>query len=275
MNNSGLLLELLASEHPLVMPDAYDALSARLIEMAGFKAIQCSGFSMALASSTAAEPALGFQRNLQITKSIVDAVGVPVMADGEDGFGPPEQVFETVGAFLDIGVSGINIEDQVVSETSERRLTEPGVMSAKLAAARAAATDHKMDLLINARTDALAHASDGGEGVKEAVKRGNRYRQAGADLIFVTGVKTLVNEIDGPVSIAAGMPQNMDAMSIQELRDCGVARVSLPSILLFSAIQAVKRSLAVVRDTERFDELSSRDFLCGMSEVGAILKKKS
>src|SRR6266571_3492262 len=103
-----LLRALLKSERPLVMPDAYDALTARLIEDAGFKAVQCSGFSMALAAGCKSEEDLSFERNLQITREIVSSVNIPVMADGEDGFGPPEKVAATVKAFIAAGVSGIN-----------------------------------------------------------------------------------------------------------------------------------------------------------------------
>lgn len=275
----GNLRNLLASEHPLVMPDAYDALSARLIEMAGFKAVQCSGFSMALASCVISEPGLGFEKNLQITRSIVDAVRVPVMADGEDGFGPPERVFEVTCAFLDAGVSGINLEDQIVSGQAPKRLVEPALMLDKLDAARSAAVDRKADLVVNARTDALAAAGDSQSGLKEAVKRGNMYLEAGGDMVFVTGVtsidqvKRLVSEIAGPVSIAAGMPQNMDTMSVEELRECGVARVSLPTMAVLAAIRAMQQVLAMVRDAEQFSELNARQLLSGMPEVSAILSR--
>lgn len=114
LSNRQMLRELLKVERPLVMPDAYDALSARLIQMAGFKAVQCSGFSMGLASQAALEKDVDLNRNLATTRDIVQAVTIPVMADGEDGFGPPSTVYDTVGAFLDVGVSGINLEDQIL-----------------------------------------------------------------------------------------------------------------------------------------------------------------
>ncbi len=84
MSKSSWLRELITSPEPLVMPDAYDPLSARLIESVGVKAVQCSGYSMALAGGCPSEAALGLERNLTMTKAIVEAVDVPVMADGED-----------------------------------------------------------------------------------------------------------------------------------------------------------------------------------------------
>ena len=116
MDKIALLRELLTSPDTLVMPDAYDPLSARIIESLGFQAVQCSGYSFALAACCPSEAALGFERNLALTKSIVEAVQVPVMADAEDGFGGPPVVAQTARAFIRAGVAGINIEDQVLGQ---------------------------------------------------------------------------------------------------------------------------------------------------------------
>ena len=279
-NRRETLRQLLQSERPLVMPDAYDALSARLIEAAGFKAVQCSGFSMALAARCVPEQSLTIEDNLRITTSIVQAVNLPVMADGEDGYGPPERVAATVQAFCTAGVAGINIEDQVLPPSQPRRVVARSLMTEKLRAAREAANRSNMpDLVINGRTDALAADSDRTRGLREAVERGNQYLNAGADLIFVTGVATLdevkglVSGIKGPVSITAGMPPSVREMSICSLRDCGVARVSLPTVAVFSALQAVKRTLALIYAHDDFDEVLKQDLLCSMQDVTAILTK--
>ena len=279
-NQREKLRELLQSEHPLVMPDAYDALSARLIEAAGFKAVQCSGFSMALAARCVPEPSLTFEENLRITTSIVQAVRLPVMADGEDGYGLPEQVTSTIQAFCAAGVAGINIEDQVLPPSQPKRVAARSLMTEKLQAAREAANRSNMpDLVINGRTDALAADSDRMRGLQEAVERGNLYLSAGADLIFVAGVatldevKALVGGIKGPVSITAGMPPGIREMSIGSLRDCGVARVSLPTVAVFSALQAVKHTLALIRTHDDFDQILEQNLLCSMQDVTAILTK--
>jgi 2-methylisocitrate lyase-like PEP mutase family enzyme len=274
------LRELLETERPLVMPDAYDALSARLIEIAGFRAIQCSGFSMALAARVAPEPKLDFAENLEITRKIVEAVNVPVMADGEDGFGGPERVFEVVAAYVDAGVAGINLEDQVLGAPGPKAVVDPGLMVEKIRAARKGAMAKGAgNLVLNARTDALAVLPDREAGLDESIRRGKRYLEAGADLVFVTGVKTieevreLVLHVNGPISIAAGLNYNIDAMTIKDLRDCGVARVSLPTIAVLSAIEAVRRTLSIVRDTEEFAELTQQGLLAGMDVVGRILNR--
>jgi 2-methylisocitrate lyase-like PEP mutase family enzyme len=277
MSQCQLLRTLLKSERPLLMPDAYDALSARLIENAGFKAVQCSGYSMALSVGCKTEDALSFDRNLQITQDIIRSVSIPVMADGEDGFGPPEKVMATVKAFAGIGVSGINLEDPNLRSSGPKSVIETGLMVEKIIAARRAAEECKVpDLVINGRTDALAAASDRRSGLKEAIDRATRYLQAGADLVFVTSVatldeaKTLVKEIPGPLSIAAGLLYNIETLSIGNLRDCGVARISLPAIAVFSAIQAIKQTLRSIKEHDDLQELQRLNLLCSMEDLARL-----
>jgi 2-methylisocitrate lyase-like PEP mutase family enzyme len=279
MSKSTLLRGLITSPETLVMPDAYDPLSARLIESVGFKAVQCSGYSFALAAGCPSEAAFGLERNLAMTKAVVEAVDVPVMADGEDGFGDPSVVAVTVRAFIRVGVAGINIEDQVLGEPAPKRVVDRSLMVEKTRAARQAAQQEGLpDLVVNGRTDALAVASNRGEGLEEAVARANLYLEAGADLAFVTGVvtlsevKTLVDRIHGPVSIAAGLPNNINSMSVAELKACGVARVSLPVIAVFSAIRAISRTLVALRDSESFSTILQEKLLCSPEELSALTK---
>jgi 2-methylisocitrate lyase-like PEP mutase family enzyme len=277
MCKSSVLRSLLASPGTLVMPDAYDPLSARIIESLGFKAVQCSGYSFSLAACCPSEAEFGFERNLALTRSIVEAVGVPVMADGEDGFGDPSVVAATVRAFLDAGVAGINLEDQVLGQTGPKRVADRGLMVEKIRAAReAAAQEESPDLVINGRTDALAAATDRNAGLSESIARANLYLQSGADLAFVTGVvtiaevKTLVEGIHGPVSIAAGLPYNIGQMSIADLIACGVARVSLPMVAVSSAIQAISRTLAAVRDSQNFSAVQREHYLCSSEMLNSL-----
>jgi len=276
--STATLRALLASPETLVMPDAYDPLSARIIESLGFKAVQCSGYSYALAACCPSEAELGFERNLAITKSIVEAVQVPVMADGEDGFGDPPVVAETVRAFLRAGGAGINIEDQVLGQPGPRRVIDREQMVEKIIAARETARQEGQDdLIINGRTDALSVATDRSAGLTESIARANLYLDAGADLAFVTGVttldevRTLVQGIHGPVSIAAGLPNNIHAMSIADLKSCGVRRVSLPVIAVFSAIQAIRRALVALKESQDFSKVLQQSSLCSIEDVSRLL----
>ncbi len=276
------LRALLASPETLVMPDAYDPLSARIIESLGFKAVQCSGYSFALAACCPSEAEFGFERNLALTKSIVEAVRVPVMADGEDGFGDPPVVAETVRAFIRAGVAGINLEDQVLGQPGPRRVIDREQMVEKIMAAREAGRQEgQPDLIINSRTDALVVATDRGAGLAESIARANLYLDAGADLAFVTGVATLeevkmlVQGIHGPVSIAAGLPNNIKALSISDLAAWGVRRVSLPTVAVLSAVQAMRRTLAAIQETRDFSTVLQQNLLCSMEDASRLSVQKS
>lgn len=277
MSKTARLKALLQSGETLVMPDAYDPISARLIERLGFAAVQCSGFSMALAACWPTEADFSREQNLAVTAAICEAVTVPVMADAEDGFGGVGEIPETVRLYAAAGVAGMNIEDQVLREPGPKRVLPREVALEKIEAARAAAIVAGVpDLVINARTDALAVDPEGG--LDEAIVRGNLYLAAGADLVFVVGVATLeqvqalVAGLKGPLSIAAGMPYNLTTLSVADLRAAGVARVSLPSLMIFSALKAMRRSLESVRDTDGFTEIAAQDWTCGMAEVPWLLK---
>lgn len=283
MNNyekSRRLRELIQAEDTLVMPDAFDPLSARIIERLGFQAVQCSGFSMAVAAVLPTEADLGLHANLNVSRAIANAVEVPVMADGEDGFGGPEVIADTIRAYVEAGLAGINLEDQVLGQPGPKRTVTREVMIEKLTNARKAARQSgNADLVINGRTDALAVASDRQAGLKEAAQRANAYLAAGADLAFVTAVATmeearfLVHEIRGPVSIAAGMPYNIRTMSVKALKDAGVARVSLPAVAILSVVRAMTDTWRSIRDTEDFADILGKNQLCGMEDIAALLKR--
>ena len=133
--------------------------------------------------------------------------------------------------------------------------------------------------MVNARTDVLTMWPDRTEGMREAVERGNDYLDAGADLVFVIGVdalaeaKQLAGEIRGPVSIAAGLPNNIAAISIGELRECGVARVSLPSLAVFAGLRAVKEVFSIVLRSGDFREIVEKHLLCDMGEVAKVMAR--
>lgn len=277
MKRSIQLKELLNSKETLVMPDAYDPLSARIIEQAGFKAVQCSGYSFSLAACRKQEIDIGLAENLSLTAAIVQAVSVPVMADGEDGFGGPEQVGKTIQEYVKAGTAGVNLEDQVLDRQPGVRVVDASLMQEKIKVAKQAAkAAGNPDLVINGRTDALRAFPSKKDGLAEAVRRGNLYLEAGADLAFVTGVTTLaevrvlVKEIRGPVSIAAGLGNNIQAFSINDLKECGVARVSLPTIAICSTIKAVIGACEVVK-TGVFAPLLQEGRLCSGQDVGRLI----
>lgn len=280
MQNSKILKDLIHSDDTLIMPDAYDAISARIIEHLGFKAVQCSGFSFAIATCQKTEADIGFQENLSITKKIVDSVSIPVMADGEDGFGGLEQIANTIEGYVHAGVSGVNIEDQFPGAGNKPSIVESAFMIEKIKAAKNAATlCGNPDLVINGRTDALTAYGERNKGLSEAIQRANIYLEAGSDIVFVTKVRTLdeakllVKEIHGPLSIAAGLHYNIDNFSINDLREIGVARVSLPTIAITAIIKSLLVTINSLKSGE-FTEIMDKNLLCSYEDIAKVLNTR-
>ncbi len=249
------LKKLLMNDEILIMPDAYDPVSAKLIENGGFKAVQCSGYSFSIAAGYRQESDVTLDENIELTRRIVDAVDIPVMADAEDGYGGPEKVIDTVERFIDAGAAGLNIEDQIPDKKGRLSVVDAELMAQKIIIARETAEiENYSDFIINGRTDALKAIENRSEGLDMAIDRANQYLEAGADLAFITYVETLdevkriTKEVKGPVSIAAGMPYNISNFRIDDLKRCGVARVSLPTLLIFSSLGAIWKSLKLVND---------------------------
>jgi len=244
----------------------------------GFDVVQCSGYSYSIALCLKQECEVLLEQNLQITKLIIDSVAIPVMADGEDGFGCIEQIPITIEKYLEIGASGINLEDQILREISKEKVIKSQDMVLKIKSARKTANDiGNYDFIINGRTDCLIAFENRKDGLIEAAKRSNLYLEAGADMAFVTNVKTLdevkflVKEIDGKLSIAAGLPYNINNFSINELINLGVTRVSLPTILINSSMKATISSLQIIKNGN-FNDLIKDNLLCSNEEFSSIIK---
>lgn len=271
MKKSKILKKLLNSDETLIMPDAYDPISAKLIENAGFKAVQCSGHSFSIAAGYKREIDVSLDENIEWTRRIVESVDVPVMADAEDGYGGPEEVLETVERFIEIGVAGLNLEDQIPDGKSTVSVVDKDLMMQKIVVAREIADlKNNPDFIINGRTDALRSTENRKEGLQIVIDRANQYLEAGADLAFITYVETreeveiIVREVEGPVSIAAGLPYNLKNFSINDLRRCGVTRVSLPTLLIHSSLGAIKNSLDSIK----------KDYLLNMTDNGTLYPVK-
>ena len=249
------LKQLIQAKEILVMPGVYDALSARIAEKCGVKAVQVTGYG--LAGAGLALPDVGIMTKTQMVeqvRNICRAVSIPVMADGDTGFGNAINLYYAVKDFEEAGAAGINLEDQFFPKRcghmGGKQIIPFEEAVKKIEAAAAARTDQ--DFVINARTDAIAVS-----GVDEAIRRGNAFAKAGADLIFVEApekvddIKRVIQSIDAPVSInmiyAKG--SKTPAVSIKQLEEWGAARVSVPVMPLFAAARALERAYtAVVND---------------------------
>jgi len=279
MNQSKLLKSLIESNETLVMPDAYDSISARIIEYIGFKAVQCSGYSYAIANCRKEEIDIDLKENLSITSKIVKSISIPVMADGEDGFGGIEQIPDTIKSYIKIGVSGINLEDQILDKEAKGKVIDSTIMIEKIKAAKTTAEHNgNPDLVINGRTDSISAFDSRQDGLRESIKRGNLYIEAGADLVFVTNVRTLeeakllVKEINGPLSITAGLSYNIRNFTINDLKEIGVARVSLPTIAISSIIKTLMGTIDSLKNGN-FEYILDNKILCSSDDIARLIYK--
>ncbi len=221
-----------------VLPNAWDAGSARILEQVGFPAIATTSAGIAWSCAVPDGGALDRDRMLEHVGRIVAAVGVPVTADLEAGYGDtPEDVGRTVARAVELGAVGANLEDAGrgglfgIDEAVDR-----------IAAARATAPSGI--LVLNARTDTY-FAGTTGDVFAETVERAVRYLEAGADCVFVPGVveedtiRGLAAAIPGPLNVVAGLANTIDAPTLFSL---GVKRVSLGGSLARAALSMVERA---------------------------------
>jgi len=240
----------LHTRRPLVLPNAWDAASARVIERAGAPAIATTSAGVSWTFGRGDGQKLRREEMLQAIRSIAQVVTVPVTADIEGGYGAgtAQDVAETVRALIAMGVAGINLED--TPGRDGQVLLTPEAHAERIRAAREAARAEGGDLVINARTDVYLFEVGAPETRFDAVvQRANAYRAAGADCLFVPGVidadtiGALVRAVDGPLNIMA-MPGAPSAPALGRL---GVARVSVgPGIAraaLATAEQAARELL--------------------------------
>jgi 2-methylisocitrate lyase-like PEP mutase family enzyme len=246
------LRELVRAPEILVMPGAYDVLSARLFEQMGFKAVQCTSGGIAAALGYPDGEVMSREQTVEITGRIAAAVSVPVNADAERGYGNENEVGETVRALIDVGIAGMNLEDGAGGKQGGARgLVDLSEQLRKINAVMETKRVLGSEFFLNARVDALmVMTDDPKKALDEAIHRGNAYAEAGGDCIFFMQavsrdvIGRLVKEVKAPVSVLAG-PQTP---SVNELQDLGVARVSYGSAFFKAAIGATRRLAREIRE---------------------------
>lgn len=248
-------------QRPLVLPNAWDAGSARLIEANGAQAIATTSAGISWAAGRRDGQGLNRAEMLQAIRQIVAAVTVPVTADIEGGYGTgsPADVAETVRALVQMGVVGINLED--APGRGGEPLLSAEAQAERIRAARAAATEAGGDLVINARTDVyLADVGAPETRPAEVARRAAVYAAAGADCLFVPGlldggaIAELVRSIELPLNIMA-MP---GAPDVAELGRLGVRRVSVGPAIAQAALAATRRAAAELLGPGTYHSLAER-----------------
>ncbi len=231
----------------LVLLNSWDAGISKLIEACGFKAIATTSMGIAASLGYPDCQIIQLHEMLDAIKKIVNAVQVPVTVDIEAGYGKnTEEVIKSVKKFIAAGIVGINIEDSL--DLSPVLIDETEFCE-RISAIRELSDSLGFHLVINARTDSFyTSAGSAQEKLRESIRRGNKYREAGADCIFVQPVweketiAALVREIDAPINILSN-PAIGDGLppSVRELQKLGVARLSLGSSLMKAALAMVKK----------------------------------
>jgi methylisocitrate lyase len=243
-----VLRKAIMDRRAVVVPGCHDALSARVIEAAGFEAIQISGYGVA--ASLLGKPDVGLVQMkdvLETAWNIAQAVKIPVMADMDTGGGNAINAAYNAERLIGMGIAGLNIEDQVFPKRcghmSGKEVIPAEEMAGKIRAIAEVRNRLDPDFIINARTDSF-----GVIGLDEAIRRCNLYLEAGADLAFIDGIRTradierAVREVKGPLSV-----NQMDAITgmktelipIPELAKLGVGRVSIPVASIMVAHKAL------------------------------------
>jgi 2,3-dimethylmalate lyase len=238
----------------LVVPGAYDAVSARLVEQAGFPAVYMTGFGVS--ASRLGLPDLGFAGLAEMVdqaRNLAAAVSIPVIADADTGYGSALQVRRTVQQYEAAGVAALHIEDQVAPKRcghlAGKQVVPAEEFVGRIRAAVEARTDP--DLLVIARTDAIAVT-----GFDDAVARAEAAARAGADVLFVeaptseTEIEALPRRLDRPLLFNYAPSGRSPLPPFARLRALGYAVVILPVDLLFVATRAMQRALAELRDRD-------------------------
>ena len=272
------LRELLARPEPLVAPGAYDALSARLVEQAGFDVVYMTGFGTT--ASLAGRPDVGLLTGTEMVdnaRRIAAAVDVPVIADADTGYGNAINVVRTVQAYEQAGVAGIHLEDQVMPKKcghmSGKAVIPADEMAGKIRAAVAARRDP--DFLLIARTDAAAV-----EGLSAAIDRARAYADAGADVLFVEAptsaddIARVAGELRGVAPLVFNWAEGgrTPPIPLARIAELGFALVLFPIGTLLAATAGIRRLLASLRadgvpavaDLPTFDDFTD---LIGLPEI--------
>ncbi len=238
---------------PLLLPAAHDALTARLIERAGFPAYQIGGF--AVAGTLHALPDLDlehFGEKHAAASRIIAASRLPVLVDSDDGYGDVKNVTRAVRGYESIGASALFIEDQKppkrCGHMAGKEVIPPAEMEQKLRAA--AAARNRPDFFILARTDAREP-----EWLASAFKRGERYLAAGADGIYVEGLKSREELAETgrafkQVPLATSILERGGEtpwVAPEELKEMGFDMLLYPTTLLFRLVRSLQRGLAELR----------------------------
>jgi 2-methylisocitrate lyase-like PEP mutase family enzyme len=256
------LRTLVARKQGLVVPGAYDGISARLVQRAGFPAVYMTGYGTS--ASRLGLPDLGFAGLAEMAdhaRNLAAVLDVPLIADADTGYGNALHVRRTVQAYEAAGVAALHIEDQVAPKRcghlSGHQVVPRGEFAGKIRAAVEARTDP--DFLVIARTDAISAV-----GVDEALRRGEAAAAAGADVLFIEAprdeaqVERVARAFDTPLLYNYAPGGRSPLLPFPRLRELGYAIILLPVDTLLVGVQAIAAFLGEARRRDDVTSLAER-----------------
>lgn len=238
-----------------MLPGCYDALSARLVEQAGFDAVYMTGFGTTAGLIGRPDVGLlGLAEMADNARRIAAAVDIPLVADADTGYGNQAHTIRTIQEYERAGVAGLHLEDQVLPKKcghmEDKEVVDAEIMAAKVRNAVAARNDP--NFVVIARTDARAPL-----GLDEAIRRGHMCAEAGADVLFI---EALIDEaeIERVATEFAGVPLLFNyaeggktpPLSYDDIAALGFAMIIMPITTMLTATKAMQDVLARLKETK-------------------------
>jgi len=253
----------------VLLPNVWDAASARIVEEAGFPAVATTSAGIAFSNGFADGQKISAAQMLAAVARIVTSVSVPVTADVEAGYGQtPKLAAETARQVIQAGAVGMNFED--ATGDAARPLTELPLQLERIKAIREAARELDVALVLNARTDVyLLQVGEPSKRYDEAVRRLSAFRDAGADCVFIPGIRDVetirrvVQDLNCAVNILAGP----GSPSVQELAALGVKRISLGSGPMRAAMGLLRRLAQELKTVGTYDQMASAPSHAEMNQL--------
>ena len=258
------LMGLLDSEKLVTLPGCYDALSAKLIEKSGIKAGFMSGFCVSSTQLGMPDTGLISYTEMQNqVRNICNITTIPILFDGDTGWGNAANIYRTVRGYADAGAAAIMIEDQKwpkkCGHTKGKDVVELDEAKSRIKAATdASKINGEKDILVMARTDAIAT-----RGLSDAIKRMQAYKELGADLLFVEAIKskedmkTVIKEVSGYHMINLIEDGETPLLAIDELEEIGFKIAVLPLSLMSATVKTMKESLLNIKNRKYNTNVSS------------------